>query len=210
MTRFITAAAFGLAATLASAAFAQDRTPYHIRGTLDRTYGDTLTVTDNAGEIRQIAFGADARLFVVDAAVLGDIAEGQFVGITSIMSGGDRVALEVHIFEESLRGLAEGHYPWSLVEEENMMTNANVATMVALDENRQLTVTYAEGEGDARTEGTQTILVPTTAAIVHLSAADRSVLKTGEGMFFLVVDSEDGGIDAIAAVIGRNGVKPPM
>lgn len=209
MTRHFPAAV-AAAAMFASAAFAQDAAPYHIRGALDAVADETLTLTDDAGAQVDVAAGADTRLFVVGAATLDDIAENQFVGITSIMSGGERVALEVHIFEESLRGVGEGHYPWTLVEEENMMTNANVAKLVAMDDNRRLTVEYMEGEEGARTAGTQTIVVPPTAAVVHLGPADRSMLVPGERMFLLVRDDENGNPAAIAAVVGRDGVDPPM
>lgn len=209
MTRLI-AVACAAAAALAAPAFAQDATPYHLRGALDAVQEESLTITDDMGAMRDVALGAETRIFVVDAAALEDIAEGQFVGITSIVSGGERVALEVHIFEESLRGVGEGHYPWTLVEEDNMMTNANVATMVAMDDNRRLTVEYMEGEEGARTSGTQTIAVPSSAAVVHLSAGDRAALVPGERMFILAVDGEDGAASAIAAVVGRDGIDPPM
>ena len=209
MTRFI-AAASAAVAMLAASAFAQDAAPYHLRGVLDAVDGDALTIVDDSGAAREVALGAEPRLFVVDSAALEDIAEGQFVGITSIMSGDERIALEVHIFEESLRGVGEGHYPWTLVEEENMMTNANVATMVAVDENRRLSVDYMEGEEGARTQGTQTIVVPPSAAVVHLSAGDHAALVPGERMFVIAVDGEDGATTAVAAVIGRGGVEPPM
>ena len=210
MTRLIAVACAAAAALAAASAFAQDATPYHLRGALDAVHEEALTITDDSGATRDIALGAETRIFVVDAAALDDIAEGQFVGITSIVSGDERVALEVHIFEESLRGVGEGHYPWTLVEEENMMTNANVATMVAVDENRRLTVEYTEGEEGARTSGTQTIVVPPSAAVVHLSAGDRAALVPGERMFILAVDGEDGAAAAIAAAVGRDGVEPPM
>ena len=211
MNRFIAAAAASAAlGALAADALAADAAPYRIRGTLDAIDGDLLAVTDRAGEARTVALDADTRVFAVDRATVDDIAQGRFVGITSIVSGGQRIALEVHIFEESLRGIGEGHYAWDLVEEPNMMTNANVAEVVALDENRQLTVDYTEGEEGAKTEGTQTILVPPTAAVVDLFPADRTVLAAGGHVWLMVTDTEDGGTSVIAAVAGLNGVEPPM
>jgi len=208
MLRLVATAIVAAGMALSSAAFGQDA-PYHIRGVLDAVGDGAITVTDDAGAVLEINLGEAPRVFVVDAASLEDIAENQFVGITSIMVGGDRIALEVHIFEESLRGVGEGHYPWSLVEEENMMTNANVGTMVSLDSGaRQLTVDYADGEDGAR--GTQTIVVPPESAVVHLFAGDVSALQTGLRVFLLAVDTEDGQTNAIATVVGQNGVEPPM
>ena len=206
MTRFAAAVACAAAFTAAPAAFAQDM--YHIRGALDGVSGNVISITDDAGAAQEIALGDESPVFVVDRAAIEDIAEGQFVGITSIVSGGERVALEVHIFEESLRGLAEGHYPWDLVEEENMMTNANVATVVASGDGRQLTVDYKDGDDGAT--GTQTIVVPQSAAIVDFFSGDRAALVPGERVFVLARDAEDGSVSGVAVVVGRGGVEPPM
>ena len=40
-----------------------------------------------------------------------------------------RDAVEVHVFEESLRGTGEGHYPWDLMPN-STMTNGAVAQQV--------------------------------------------------------------------------------
>ena len=58
-----------------------------------------------------VTLGDESPGFIAKAASIADIQEAQFVGITSVMSGDERVALEVHIFEVALRGLAEGHCP---------------------------------------------------------------------------------------------------
>ena len=52
-------------------------------------------------------------MFLVTPADLGAIKPGRFVGVTSVEQGGKRVAREVHVFAESLRGRGEGHYPWT-------------------------------------------------------------------------------------------------
>ena len=203
----VVAATVGVSAFLAGMASAQ---PYHVRGELAEVDGANLAIDTDIGGRKSVTLAEDAGVFIVDSASLEDIKEGQFVGITSIMSQGQRVALEVHIFTEDLRGLAEGHYPWSLVEEENMMTNANIAKLVEVGADRQLTVNYMEGEEGAQTEGTQTIVVPTEAAIVHFTGTTRDKLMPGETVFLLAVDGEDGSVMSPAIVVGQNGVKPPM
>lgn len=209
---FIKSLAAGIAAAGASALLAHAATaqPYHVRGKLAEVDGATLAIDTDMGDRKLVTLNEDAGVFIVDAATLEDIKAGQFVGITSIMSQGKRVALEVHIFTEDLRGLAEGHYPWTLVEEENMMTNANVARLVARGGDRELTVDYMEGEEGAKTKGTQTISVPPEAAIVHFSTTTRDKLLPGETVFLLAVDGEDGSVSSPAIVVGQNGVEPPM
>lgn len=197
----------GLSALLALSVSAQ---PYHVRGKLAEVDGGALAIDTDMDGRKAVTLAEEAGVFIVDTATLEDIKEGQFVGITSIMSQGQRVALEVHIFSEDLRGLAEGHYPWTLVEEENMMTNANVAKLVAVGDDRQLTVNYMEGEEGAQTQGEQTIVVPPDAAIVNFTATTRDKLLPGETVFLLAVDGEDGSVTSPAIVVGQNGIEPPM
>ena len=54
----------------------------------------------------------ETRVLVVRPASLDDIKQGDYVGLTSIDSGGKRVAISAHIFADDLRGTAEGHVPW--------------------------------------------------------------------------------------------------
>ena len=117
-----------LAASLAhvSAGAAQDK-PYGVRGTLVAVDDQLLTLMNDDEETFEVALTTDTGVFAVTSAKWSDIRPGQFVGITSVESGAQRVALEVHIFAEDLRGTGEGHYPWDLIEQPNMMTNATVA-----------------------------------------------------------------------------------
>jgi hypothetical protein len=88
----------------------------------------------------------DAGLFLVTTADMSAIQAGKFVGITSVEQDGKRVAREVHVFEESLRGLAEGHYPWDLESKPSMMTNANIAKIEEVGMDRVVKLNYSRGE----------------------------------------------------------------
>ena len=67
------------------------------------------------------------------------------------MSDGTQKAVEVHVFEELLRGTGEGHYPWDLMPD-STMTNGAVAQQVQKVEGNTLQVKYKDGE--------KTIVVP--------------------------------------------------
>jgi hypothetical protein len=201
------AALLAVAAATGPAALAGEL--YHLRGKLAAASGSDLTIQTDRGTV-SVMLAEDAGVFIVEGADIADIKAGQFVGITSIMAAGKRVGLEVHIFEESLRGLGEGHYPWDLVAEENMMTNANVGRLLREADGRTLTDTYMEGEEPNRTEGTQTILVPPEATVVHFYAAGRDKLIVGETVFLIALDSGDGAVTSPAIVVGQNGLEPPM
>ena len=120
------------------------------------------------------------------------------------------MALEVHVFAEDLRGTAEGHYPWDLVNEPNTMTNATIAEIKEVSPvERVLRLTYKEGEGQAQDQGEQVIRVPDFADVVFLeSALDPSVLVPERSVFLIVQDAPSGPT-ALAVAVGK-GVTPPM
>lgn len=183
--------------------------PEHLRGTLQKVEGDQLSVQTHEGEMVDVRLKEDAGIFVVSPKTLEDIEAGDFVGITSIEVGGRQVALEVHLFAEDLRGVGEGHYPWDLVEEPNMMTNATIAEIKDVGEDRELAVTYAEGEGEQKTQGAQTIFVPPGVPVVLIEqSGTRDMLASGKAVF-LMVEPSDAGPQAVATVVGE-GIDPPM
>jgi hypothetical protein len=106
----IAAAVFLLSGLLSAPAFAQS----HIRATLIDVNDGTIGVANLKGEKVSIKLASDAGLFLVTKADMSAIETGKFVDVTSFELDGKRVAREVHVFDESLRGLAEGHYPWDL------------------------------------------------------------------------------------------------
>src|SRR6202522_1203240 len=194
--RAVIAAAAVLAGALLSApAFAQG----HIRGTLTDVKDGTIAVQNAKGETISVKLASDAGLFLVTKADISAVQSGKFVGITSFEVDGKRVAREVHVFDESLRGLAEGHYPWDLEAKPNMMTNANISKIEEGGTDRVVKVNYKGGE--------QTITIPTEATVVSFVKAPADQLAVGRKVF--VVMKKDVA-EAAAVVIGAEGVKPPM
>jgi hypothetical protein len=190
------AAATVLVGVLFSApAFAQA----HIRGTLTAVKDGTISVQTAKGETESIKLASDAGLFLVTIADMGAVQTGKFVGITSVEQDGKRVAREVHVFDESLRGLAEGHYPWDLEGKPNMMTNANIAKIEEVGMDRVVKLNYARGE--------QTIIIPTGATVVAFTKAPADQLAVGRKVFIVMKKDSP---EAAAVVIGAEGVKPPM
>lgn len=173
----------------------------HIRGTLTSVQDGTLSVQTAKGGTESIKLAPDTGFFLVTKADMSAIQPGKFVGITSVVRGGKRVAREVHVFAESLRGLGEGHYPWDLETEPNMMTNANIAKVEEVAGDRVLKLSYSDGE--------QTISVPTNAAIVAFdkTASDQLV---ADRKVFVMMKKESAGKEAQIVVIGAEGIKPPM
>jgi hypothetical protein len=171
----------------------------HIRGTLTAVKDGTITVETAKGGTESIKLANDAGLFLVTTADKSAIQSGKFVGITSFEQDGKRIAREVHVFEESLRGLAEGHYPWDLEAKPNMMTNANIAKIEEVGTDRVLMLNYKGGE--------QTITIPTNATVVAFDKAPADQLAVGRKVFIVMKKDAP---EAAAVVIGAEGVKPPM
>ncbi len=205
--RSLMAAGLAGLAWLAFAAGAQAGDPYHIRGTLAAIDGQTLTVDTREGDTKMITLNDGAGLFIVDAADIGDIKAGQFVGITSVMKGDVRTAIELHIFAPELYGLAEGHYAWDLVEEPNMMTNAAVGWIDDIDGGRKLRVRYTNAD---KSDGAQTITVVDDTTIVSLGVTTADKFMVGLSVWVMAIDNEDGSIGSPAAAIGTTDVDPPF
>ncbi len=192
----IAAAAVLFGLLLSAPAFAQA----HIRGTLTEVKDGTIGVQNAKGETVSIKLAGDANLFLVTKADMSAVQSGKFVGITSFEQDGKRVAREVHVFDDSLRGLAEGHYPWDLDAKPNMMTNASISKIEAVGADHVVKVDYKGGQ--------QTITIPTDATVVaFVKAPSAAELAVGRKVF--VVMKKDSP-EAAAVVIGAEGIKPPM
>lgn len=206
--RFLAIAAVTGTGVMATPILAQD--PYRVRGTLAAVALPGFTVETLDGESLELTLGEESEIYSVTPGAIDDIDEGQFVGITSIDAAGDRrIALEVHIFAEDLRGLGEGHYPWDLISEPNMMTNATIAEITGIEGGPLLTVTYADGEDDEKNQGQQAIQVPSDIPIVRLAKSDAAILATGKDVFLFLQDDEAGNTTSLAVAVGE-GIRPPM
>jgi hypothetical protein len=162
----------------------------------------TLSVETAKGGTETVKLAPKAGFFLVSKSDLNAIQPGKFVGITSVEKDGKSVAVEVHVFAESLRGVGEGHYPWDLETEPNMMTNGNIAKVEEVGSDHVLKVDYKGGE--------QSIAVPPNATVVFIDKATPDQLVAGRKVFIVMKKEKDGSTDAVAVVIGAEGVKPPM
>jgi hypothetical protein len=181
--------------------FAADPPAQNVRGTLEAVDGHTLSVKTARGT-DAIKLADDAKVFTVSTADISAVKEGKFVGITSVEKDGKRVAVEVHVFDDTLRGVGEGHYPWDLGTGPNMMTNANIAKVDSVGGDRVLKLDYKGG--------TQVIAVPADATIVEFTTGTADLLKPNSKVFLRGKKLEDGSFVAGAIVIGKDGIKPPM
>jgi outer membrane lipoprotein SlyB len=183
-------------------AFAED-TPARVRGTLEKMDGNNLTIAMKSGKETNVMAKDGAPVIAVTRGSMSDIKSNTFVGITAMpQPDGTQKAVEVHVFEESLRGTGEGHYPWDLMPN-STMTNGAVAQQVEKVEGNTLQVKYKDGE--------KTIVVPKDAEVVNLLAGSKADLKTGAHVFVPRWEKQsDGTWQAAVIVVGRDGITPPM
>ena len=88
-----------------------------------------------------MARAAKIKLLLMD--VDGVLTDGKLYFIPG--ADGKMTAIEVLVFPEAMRGVAEGHFPWDN-RPGSMMTNAAVETTVAGNDGQTLTVKYKDGE----------------------------------------------------------------
>src|SRR5216110_2054704 len=164
MTRF----AVGLlAAAVPAIAFAQApaNPPVRIRGTIEKVEGQNLTGKDRSGQSMNVKLADNFVVVGIFKGSVADIASGKFIGTTTVGErDGALVAQEVHIFPENMRGTGEGHYDWDL-KPESKMTNANVANVVKMANDRVMSVKYKGGE--------KQILVTPKPAVVSYTPSSR-------------------------------------
>jgi len=200
-----TFAALLLAAASTSVSLAQapaQNPPVRVRGTVEKLANSVLTVKARDGKPINIKLADNYAVVGVARAKLEDVTAGKFIGTTTVgQREGALVALEVHIFPESMRGTGEGHYTWDL-RPESMMTNANVADIKSIGKDRVMSVQYKGGE--------KKVLVPENAVIVSFTPADRSELKPGAKIFCIAQRQPDGSLTAARVNVGLNGLAPPM
>ena len=199
----------GIGAALAAlvfgvtAGFSEDAAPPRVRGTIDQVNGNTLTIKTRSGSPTTVQLKDDAPVVAVTKGSMSDIQMNSFVGIAAMpQPDGTVKAVEVSVFAEPLRGTAEGHYPWDLMPGSSM-TNAAVTQQVTKQEGNTLTLKYKDGE--------KTIVVPSDAIVVNLIPGDRADLKPGAKIFIPAwAKNANGTMEAAVALVGRDGITPPM
>lgn len=199
-------AAIMLASIVSPLGAQEEEQPYGVRGTLQAASEQGVVVETRNGEVLGFALKDGAGIFVTTAAGIEDIGEGDYVGLTSIAASGQRVALGAHLFAPDLRGVGEGHIPWDLVQEPNTMTNATVAEVREVGQERELTVSYSEGGRTA----TQTIMLPPDVPIARLERAPGLDALAAGRKVFLMIEEPRSGIPQAVAVVVEQGAAPPM
>jgi len=194
-------AALVLPLVLGAAPARADGTPVRVRGTVVSLEGSKLVVHAKDGKDVTVSLKDKYAALAVVRSSMEDIKQDTFIGTATVAQpDGSLRAVEVVVFPESLRGFAEGHYPWDLGPS-SMMTNATIANKVQGVDGETVSVTYKGGE--------KKITIPTNVPIVAVVPADKSEITPGVIVFIPTEKQADGTLLGGAVLFGK-GVVPPM
>jgi hypothetical protein len=181
--------------------FAQSVSSVRIRGQVLSSTQNSLSVKDRSGEIVSLTFSDKLQIQEVYPISMNDIQANSFIGTAARTSpSGQLIALEVHVFPESMRGTGEGHRPWDS-EPGSTMTNATVQELVSVGSSRELHLKFKDGE--------KTVFVPSETPIVTYREASKELLVPGANAI-VIANLVDGQAQAMRIMVGRDGFKPPM
>ncbi|TKI06537.1 hypothetical protein [Martelella alba] len=199
----ILAGALTLSALAARAADEPARPPMPMRGTITQVSGDQLQFTDRQGQTVTATLTDKTGIAAVAKGNISDIKPDSFIGTAAApQPDGTLKALEVHVFDPSMRGTGEGFRPWQGADgRKGTMTNGTVGTLVHAN-GRTMTVKYQNGE--------KTVVVPDDVPIVTLSPGSRALLAPGAHIILFPAPGNAKPMVAARIVAGINGTVPPM
>jgi hypothetical protein len=164
----IAAVAFTTALPSASVCAAPIRE--HVRGTVVRLSGDTLTVRTSSGDEVSVTLDAGTHYSEVLKSSLARVEPGYYIGTATAPIGDQQVALEVVVFPPSMRGVGEGHYAWDRVPNTTLDDPTTPTTMT----NGTVRATSPEAASVSSTMTNGTIVSTNTANTASpTSAANR-------------------------------------
>ena len=171
-----------------------------MRGTVESVSPGMLTFTTRAGAQQTIGLTDKTGIAQVSKADIDSIKADSFVGSAATpQPDGSLKALEVTVFEASLKGSGEGHYGWQNADgTTGTMTNGTVGKLSKAN-GRTLTVNYKGGE--------KQLVVPADVPIAYVEPGKLAELTKGAK---IVVFPAADGKNARGVAVGKDGFQPPM
>lgn len=198
MKTLLTGLTLSLALSLAPAR-ADDIVRY--RGTIEAVDGSTVTIKPRMGETKTVTFGNDTKILAASNGQLSDIKSESYIGTAAIpQPDGTQKALQVTVFASSLRGTADGHYPWDLGSN-STMTNGAIGSLSGT-QGRTLLVQYKGGE--------KKVMVPEDVPVTLVDPGEKSMIVAGAKVVAFTKAGPDGKLNAAVLIVGRNGAVPSM
>ncbi len=186
----------------------------NLRGTIVSSTADSLVVQTATGNVT-VHLGPKVAYAGAVAGTTADIAPGKFLGIASVPGGALNRALEVVVFDDSMKGVGEGDYAWDLAAPrgKTAMTNGTVAPGKPHSTMTNATVGAASGTVQKTITmnykgGSRKLVVPSNAPVVKVAPGTSALLVTGASVFIIAAKAATP--DAAFVVVGKDGVKLPI
>lgn len=184
----------------AGPAFAQTPAVTRYRGTVTALSPTAADIKTRDGKTVHVEL-TGTRFAAVSKSDLSEIKPDSYIGTASApQPDGSARALEVAVFDASMRGAGDGSYPWDLPGS-TTMTNGAVGDLVGTS-GRVMTVKYKGGE--------KKITVPQDVPVVHIAPGDISKVAVGSHVVVMTTKEADGSVKAGFVLAGQDGLVPPM
>ncbi|MGB7803503.1 hypothetical protein [Buttiauxella sp.] len=174
-----------------------------VRGTIDSVKGNAVTITTRQGEKLEVALTNNTKVNSVSEAKISDIKPDSFIGTAAVQQAdGSLKALEVHVFDPSLRGSGEGFNPFESADGNvNTMTNGTVGKLVN-SHGRTMTVKVKDQQ--------KTVIVPDDVPVVLIAPGSRNLLQPGTKVVLHGAKDDKGQWVVRGISAGKDGLTPPM
>ena len=204
MLKWTMLALAGVMALSANTALAQDAAPpkkpmVAVIGTVSAVTPTEVDVTGKDSTVSKITLGDKSRYTWTMPLKIEDIKVGSYIGAGAMKDGkGGNTAVEITVFPESARGVAEGFSQWNQGPD-STMTNGTVSQVVGTG-NKVLTVTYKGGQ--------QSVTLSDTTPVTTFETADVTALTVGAHVVVRAVKNDDGSLTAGFVSVGKDGFVP--
>lgn len=185
-----------------SMVIAQQAPTTRVRGELVSALSETLVIKSRNGSDVPVKIDGKTAVVGLRKIALTDLATNAFVGVAAVPGkDSEQIAVSIHVFPESSRGLNEGSRPYD-VKPGSSMTNGAIAERVKQVEDNLLVVKYKDGE--------KRFVVTPETSLVAFEPGRQCELTSGAKVVATVEDRADGTKYASRILVGRDGVVPAM
>lgn len=213
MLGLVIAAALGIAERAETQTASAGGEPERIRGQIVQVDASGIVLKTPKGAMVRVRLPESAAVFALSKASFGELDFGTYVGAVSRKLGDDVYSpivrdslswlhrgFELHLVDESLRGIAVGHTKWDLTED-SVMTHGWVDDL----EERVISIKYGPTE-----EEETDVEVPRDIPVTRMSRADRSLVKAGAAVLVGAQKGADGAYNGLFIFIGKDGLVPAL
>jgi hypothetical protein len=192
----------GLVAVPALAQTPPTTTPVRVRGTVEKLDGNILSVKSRDGQTLALTLADNFGVSALTKKTIADVKSNDYIASTGVKgTDGKLHCVELRIFPEALRGVAEGQFPWDGVPD-STMTNATVTGIATEKDGQLIKVNFKGNESE--------FIVGPECKVFSYIAGDASLLKPGAAIFTVAQKKADGTLTAARITAEKDGVKPPM